>query len=57
MAVFAFFVATPLLLYCGIQTFRDFRRRSWIMAGFGALLVAGLIFAHIRIIEQMAGSR
>ncbi len=57
MAGFAFFLLTPLLVYCIIQTVGDYIRRSWIMLAFGVAIDVMLLFAHWRVIEQMPGSR
>jgi drug/metabolite transporter superfamily protein YnfA len=52
MAVFALLGLLPLLAYCIIQTFRDARRKTVIMAVWGAILCGLLIWMVVRVFQQ-----
>jgi len=41
-------VITALLIYCAVQTFRDFRRHRYLMAGVGVFCLALILLMPIR---------
>jgi hypothetical protein len=52
LAVFALYGLLPLLAYCVIQTFLDFRRKSIFMAIGGVLMAVLLMLIVVRVFQD-----
>jgi len=56
MAIFGLFLVLPFGVYCAVQTFRDFRRKSYVMAVWGSAMTLFATWCILGVMRAMPGS-